>query len=86
MKTAFRLFMLSIVAVAVFILTGTPGFGIHNGRAIGEAFGASLALFVVGMIIAGVAAIFDRKGDAPLVLGSLAIVTFAVLGWYRSFV
>ena len=77
--------MLSIAAVAIFILIGTPGFGIHNGRAIGEAFGASLALFVVGMIIAGIVAIFDRKGDAPLVLGSLAIVTFAALNWYGSF-
>jgi hypothetical protein len=82
MKTAFRLFLLSLSTVAIFILTGTPGFGIHNGRA----FGASLALFVVGMIIAGIVAIFDRKGDTPFVLGSLAIVTFAVLNWYGSFV
>jgi hypothetical protein len=83
-KTAFRLFILSLIAIAVFIVTDTPGFGIHNGRAIGEAFGASLGLFVVGMAIAGIVAIFDRKSDAPFVLGTVALVAVAALSWYGT--
>lgn len=86
MKTAFWLFSLSVLAVIIFVISGTPGFEIHNGRSLGEAFGTSLALFAVGAIISGIVAIFDRKGDTPLVLGSLAIVTFAALRWYGSHV
>lgn len=77
---------LSVGCVILLILIGTPGFGVRNGRAIGEATGAGFLIFIISSFVAGVTARIIQRShvdqyETPLIYGILTAILITGLVW-----
>lgn len=86
--------VLSLAAVSVacailLSLSGAGGFRFHNGRALGEALGAAIAIFTPSAIAAAIAS-WANKGKSldrfsfPFLVGSTAAVAVTLLAYVGS--